>query len=211
MTTEEYKSVCEQLDKLAHRVLNIVDDILEGRGELESTLKSAYIDMAQARYSMGSKSVSMLQISEADSRPLWTVRNEIITGDSGEEYKKYTLVDNGVSERALKYEKDDGADDGLRRRKTDSSDSVESMVKRISLSENGKRKNDKNPINWFGVLVPKCLRQSQISFQTAIKLSIHLVSLQSELTSCCENYREIVEQKKKHRQSSEREKLKATR
>ena len=39
----------------------------------------------------------------------------------------------------------------------------------------------KEPIKWFGILVPQSLRQSQSSYQKAIDVSIECANLQNEI------------------------------
>lgn len=55
----------------------------------------------------------------------------------------------------------------------------------------------KNPINWFGVLVPQSLKQSQAKFKKVTQLVCNLATLKARYVDLQNNYRELLNQKQK--------------
>lgn len=69
-------------------------------------------------------------------------------------------------------------------------DTSESPTSSVSCRELGK-----DPLLWFGVLVPQPLRQSQLAFRRAVELSCHVATLQQRLTQCQASYKEMMGKK----------------
>ena len=77
---------------------------------------------------------------------------------------------------------------GIQRRRGQNNvdDAKDSSKKDLGLS--------KDPIKWFGVLVPNALRQTQGSFVRAIELSVECTNFQSQIASGIERNRYLLEQ-----------------
>lgn len=67
----------------------------------------------------------------------------------------------------------------------------ESSTSSVSCREPGK-----DPLLWFGVLVPQPLRQSQSAFRRAVELSCRVATLQQRLTQCQVSYKEMMGKKR---------------
>ena len=81
--------------------------------------------------------------------------------------------------------------DGLRQRKKDSKDDgndISSAVEDLDISEKNK---PKDPIKWFGVLVPQPLRDSQSRFKRAAEISVGLASKKAEMETLRKKYHQL--------------------
>ena len=67
-----------------------------------------------------------------------------------------------------------------RRRKQKNQDEEEEEL----LAPKKDSNSSKDPIQWFGLLVPNALRQTQQSFVRALDLSLECTNIQSEIQSC---------------------------
>lgn len=66
----------------------------------------------------------------------------------------------------------------------------------------------KDPLLWFGILVPQPLRQSQVAFKNAIKLSCQIATLQNRLDQEKKNYQAMIA--RKHTLQAQQSKLLAS-
>jgi hypothetical protein len=64
-------------------------------------------------------------------------------------------------------------------------------------NENRSRSAAHDPLRWFGVLVPRPLKQSQLAFQNGIELACRIASLQSSLLDLRENYMKLLQEKRR--------------
>lgn len=55
----------------------------------------------------------------------------------------------------------------------------------------------KNPLSWFGVLVPNSLRESQKAFQAALDIVVHLVNARIQWLDTLNNAQNVKESKQK--------------
>jgi len=168
------KSICLDLDEKILDYFSVLDEVHQKQHELNTLLKDGYFLLARARFSMGHKSVSALQFNDDDMEALIKVDVE---QDDLESLPKFSLSSNDGAEN-----KEDAQDSGLRQRHKDSPDSSGDRVEDISAAAE-KATKKKDPINWFGVLVPGALRESQAKFKGAARVSCELASLklQSDL------------------------------
>lgn len=182
-----------RLDELSIRSLDLMEGIITRRTLIEKLMKEAFINMAKARYNMGNRSVSSLQLPTEDSvvRAKHTVVGKTVH-DGSVPFTEFSL---------LSLESGRGnADQGLRLRsaavdgKTPASPTDDQ-----SSSEDGvaKEKKIQDPLHWFGVLVPASLRECQKGFTKALEMVCDIASLQSELSGVCKEYRELRKQKSK--------------
>lgn len=59
-----------------------------------------------------------------------------------------------------------------------------------------KSKNGKNPLKWFGVLVPTSLKESQRAFQGALEIVVDLVNTRNEWLDSLKSAQEVADKKK---------------
>jgi hypothetical protein len=84
---------------------------------------------------------------------------------------------------------------------TSSVDTLSSEMDAVNLGvKDGEGKEDEkmvcsDPLRWFGVLVPRSLRQSQASFKHAVELVCDLASLQARVIDIRQRYSRIAREK----------------
>ena len=98
------------------------------------------------------------------------------------------LKDNNVQD--VVYDVDSTL--GVQRRKKNDDDIIESS------SQKGDLCVSKDPIKWFGLLVPNALRQTQASFVRAVELSVDCTNIQIELQSMIAKKTFLLEKLKEH-------------
>lgn len=193
--------ICKDLDKTVIEYFKILDDILKTRHELETLMKDGYFFMSKARYSMGVKSISPLQYDEDSMQA--SVHVDVHTEKSKKTRDHITMslsqehsLPNGASNTS------DNSENNLRKRRgkaEDKGDGVESItegVQDIEIKKNEtKSKLKKDPIKWFGILVPTALKESQKKFKQSMELITTLTTLQNELLVARDRYKEISKQK----------------
>ena len=135
----------------------------------ESKMHSKHLmHVFQARYSMGMKWVSSTQYPLEDMTASVKVdeefdndKNPVLTISNGENRESTDITDtDGLRKRNVNDEKSDG----------DEKSHVEDVPAE-------KPSPKKDPIKWFGVLVPQALRDSQAKFRRAAELSCELAML----------------------------------
>ena len=177
-----YLNICNELDNLAIRILNVMRNIMLERQYLDGNLKDGFINIAKSRYLMRGQKISKHQINTSNL----IASKKVSSSDN-------TI--NGVKFTSFHIHK-----------KKFSSVSEEVPSKFVSSDENCDResssRNEKNslstvenPLHWFGLLVPDALKSSQSRFEQALETSVKIVSLQNELKALCESYRNLKQKK----------------
>ena len=139
-----------------------------------------FLIFLQARYTMGVKSVSSLQYNE----------NDLAEADvtvSVDDNKSFTVVqktDQSCQEKETNMRKR-----GVQTEKTDYSS------KDLQPQKNKVHSLQKNPINWFGILVPQSLRQCQAQFRTVPDIICVIATLKAQYTECLSKYHSLLEKK----------------
>ncbi len=149
---------------------------------------------------MGAKSVGSAQYSEQDMDSL--VKVDVIP--DGMEIGDHTvpLLEFRLNRDTLQTSQDtspqSGEGDGLRQRNvaqnTDKDDvaTVTSAVQDLKVSS---KSNTKDPIKWYGVLVPQALRDSQNRFRSVTDIACELATLKHQLEQLRLKFRVMLQQK----------------
>ena len=156
---------------------------------------------------MGAKSVGALQYDNDDMQASSVIK---ISDDDEIEaiYPVFALLEN---EENIQKDDERSESEGLRKRNTDKGnekdvDGLAESIEEIGLKEE-KRFGDKSkakpemspkkkdPLKWFGVLVPQALRNSQKKFQQAVVLSCDLATLKVKLNSLQSHYNQLMQEK----------------
>ena len=180
MDLTKRQEVNDELDSLSYQLLVLSQDLIQVKLQLEEQSKLGFIGLAQSRKLMGgSNSVSHLQIPSEDSTDFIarfkTKKEEqkCYSGDATFDY--FSLQDGKIDQ--LVEELDSGL--AIHQRKKQDDNEEESNCgntnKEITLV--------KDPIKWFGVLVPNSLRQTQVAFVKALELSVECANIQSQIQS----------------------------
>lgn len=198
-------SVCENLDELTLDFFDKFEQLQAKREEICRKMRDGYLNLSQARYSMGNKSVCSLQYSEnmkATSLVEMNENGEVafdIVKDKPGDSKEEKNEDNPSSLRKRKGkqkperdDKDISAEDS----KKDDDLVVEDLpLEDLSL----KVRKQTDPLKWFGVLVPMCLRTGQAQFKSTIDLCCEIVNLENDIKILMSKYRTLKQLKVKQK------------
>jgi len=193
--TNDVLEVCRELDDLMIRALELMEEHIQCKLKLQEIMKSSCLDLAKARYIMGTHNVSYLQLptkESAEIRALRTVTASVETGKNLEHtvFKLCTVNPENVLSKKQEEE-------GSLRKRTGKDE--EKYKERDDLSPKKCEGNGfvtaTDPIKWFGCLVPQNLRQAQKGFHTALEVVIQSANIQSELETTCKKVEKLLKLK----------------
>ena len=157
---------------------------------------------------MGAKSVGALQY-DSENMQASTVINVSNDDEIEAIYPIFSLFENEGSTQ----DNDKRSETGLRKRKADKKENEKTVndlaesIEEIGLREEDiakdpiKRETElspkkKDPLKWFGVLVPQALKDSQKKFKQATTLSCDLATLKVKLNSLQSHYNQLMQEKR---------------
>nr|XP_023968210.1 coiled-coil domain-containing protein 115 isoform X1 [Chrysemys picta bellii]XP_023968211.1 coiled-coil domain-containing protein 115 isoform X1 [Chrysemys picta bellii] len=200
-----------ELDERLLHLLGALETLQGKRDEFNSCVEQGWFSLSKSRFAMGCKSVSALQYG-ARMEPLvrvcasprggsmvWFIPSS--EGESGQVAFQVIPGDGDPSAEAAEgspaVEEIGPQDQVLRQRKgpgktADPGPPVEAAPEPDS--QNGASSRD--PLTWFGILVPQSLRQAQSSFKEGILLAGEIASLQSDIEATRAQYRALLERKR---------------
>lgn len=151
-----------ELDSRFLQLLGDLEELEAKRAALNARVEEGWLSLAKARYAMGAKSVGPLQYASRMEPQVCVRASEVQDG-----LQTFRVIKAG----AQTPEDVGPREASLRRRKgsTKTPDSESSAA-------------PKDPLNWFGILVPHSLRQAQASFQDGLQLAADIASLQTRIT-----------------------------
>lgn len=205
-------SLCQKLDSLVLDYFETLENISVLRMQLDASLKDGFLQMAKARYSMGNKRVTALQYDVREMTAIKRVQSQVEPnrGIHGFSLESISLVNEAppsesrgaqirvrASDDVVVADRDefvgDGDDDqdedcplieASRATRTDSAP----VQPRIASDPAPPLAVPKDPLKWFGLLVPQALKHSQLSFQRSLTVVCELASLQAKLQKITAEY-----------------------
>lgn len=151
--SEQLDKLCSVLDRLTLDALTLMEEQIQLKLEIESSMSEGEGHLAKSRYILGHKSVSELQLPTEGSP----------------EFEAQAVVHSVDDEVLLKANFYD-----LEVRKKD---------------ENGEKTKD--PLRWFGVLVPQNLHQAQSKFRQSLLWAVKCVNVQMQLNEVCTRIQQL--------------------
>ena len=177
-----------QLDELAMQLLLLCQNYIDTKLQLEQFMKEGFITMAQARNSMGGPStVSALQLPNEDWEDFEATKKVSLSECKRQEINvkfNYLSLETGSNAKSDKVE---NLDSGL----------VNRQNKTEIANDDKKKIKAKDPLKWFGVLVPQTLKQSQKHFSKAVELSVEATNIRNEIRGLLGQRQYLLRQKKK--------------
>ncbi|XP_077458399.1 vacuolar ATPase assembly protein VMA22 [Stigmatopora argus] len=175
----------ESAQSLDEKLLDFMDqlELLENkRARLNSLIEQGWFSISKARFSMGNKQVSTLQYA-SEMRPLVSLcistldhdKIEFCTEVPPHEDRKIHVEDIGPQKEGVKQRRKPKKSNSEKEPEEDLSSKKMPQDQPISKSEHNPQKN---PLQWFGILVPQSLKQAQASFKQVIELSAEIATLQ---------------------------------
>ena len=170
MTVMTENEINEELDELALEYLLLNQNLIDTKLMLEQLMKEGFMGLAQSRYTMGrSSSISCLQLPNEEWEPfdanLKVKRSECLRQEINVKFN-YLSLDYDAEPNVV-----ENLDSQLVNRKKSKTE------KETTKTSVGK----KDPLKWFGVLLPNTLKQSQKNFTRAIELTVEASNIQNEV------------------------------
>ena len=159
----------DELDILSIRALELSQDLIHQKLNFEKLSQDGYANMAKARYSMGSTSaVSSLQFPKTDFDASFKVyKSEKKSPENNVEISYFTDTLPSTESSGLKQ-------------RNNKEDIVEIPT------------NKKNsPIKWYGVLVPKTLRDAQKRFVSCNEMVMEIANIQCEINAIIQRQKSL--------------------
>ncbi|GLV34485.1 uncharacterized protein CBL_09733 [Carabus blaptoides fortunei] len=142
---EKLDKICSVLDRLTLDMLVLMQRQMQYKLNIEKSMTDGELHISKSRYIMGHKNVSSLQLPTENSPDIdASITLEEIHGDPSMFGQSQLKIN---MEQFKKANKNDA--------------STDSDVKNIQ-----------DPVNWFGVLVPRDLRLAQRKFQDALDTAV---------------------------------------
>lgn len=219
---DELEQTCKKLDDLLQQYFTEWSNYSRLRNNLTSLIKDGFMNISKSRYSMGVGCVSELQIPDDEFLPLIEVRPFGEDENTRLEFHKYSSrplenksevmkKGNGNnSERVLST-----TESSVRKRrvgpgqeKANISDDV--MLSKLKFADNSHEEfmvdsktviseisqERKDPLKWFGLLVPTSLRQGQACFQGAAETACRIANSRMLLEDIISKYMKLKEVKR---------------
>ncbi|XP_043357533.1 coiled-coil domain-containing protein 115 isoform X1 [Dermochelys coriacea] len=210
-------ALSRELDERLLHLLGALETLQGKRDEFNRRVEQGWFSLSRSRFAMGCKSVSALQYG-ACMEPLVRVhargrspgreRGSVVwfppssEGESGQVAFQVIPGEWDPSAEAAEgspaVEEIGPQDQVLRQRKgpgkTVNPGAPLEAAPEPPDSPNGASSRD--PLTWFGILVPQSLRQAQSSFKEGILLAGEIASLQSDLQATRAQYRALLERKR---------------
>lgn len=179
--TSDILEVCSELDDLMIRTLELMEKCIQCKLKLQEIMKSSCLDLAKARYIMGTHNVSYLQLPTEESAEIRALRTVSVSVETGKNLEHTVFKLCAVNPENVSSEKQE--EEGSLRKRAGKDE--EKCKERDDLSPKKCEGNGfvtaADPIKWFGCLVPQNLRQAQKGFHTALEAVIECANIQSEL------------------------------
>ena len=169
-----------ELDAVVMHLLTLSQDLIKAKLDMEEQTKLGFIGLAQSRKLMGgASSVSHLQIPSEESDDFTarfkTNRDGHKLDKSETEFNYFSLQDSNVNQVICELD----SKLGIQKRKNKDNDNGDEE----NTPQTKETNLPKDPLKWFGLLVPNALRQTQGSFMRSLELSIDCINIQSQIDS----------------------------
>jgi len=193
--TSDMLEVCRELDGLMIRSLELMEEHIQCKLKLQEIMKSGCLDLAKARYIMGTHNVSYLQLPTKESAEVRALRTVTVSVETGKNLEHPVFKLCTVNPENVLSEKQEEEGSLRKRRGKDE----EKCKEGDDLSPKKYAGNGfvtaADPIKWFGCLVPQNLRQAQKGFHTALEVVIQSANIQSELETTCDKVEKLLKLK----------------
>lgn len=175
---EDLDKICSVLDRLTLDMLVLMQRQMQYKLNIEKSMTDGELHISKSRYIMGHKNVSSLQLPTENSPDIdASITLEEIQDDPSMFGKPRLKMNIEEYTKANKSE-----------------DSTETDVKNVQ-----------DPVNWFGVLVPRDLRLAQGKFKDALDWVVDCANNQIRLHQTCIKIKQLTALKEELRKSIKEE------
>ncbi|KAJ8326792.1 hypothetical protein O5D80_004239 [Batrachochytrium dendrobatidis] len=198
-------------------ILDLVDECITRQDMITKSLSKAYFNLAQTKYILGP---SRLTQHQYDRRMQTQIPLSISVNEQGimqvnsipTEPESSTQSNTPLQETCIDSEESEShkqSESALRHRKkiqhepnlptttkvmdSDSDTASDSKESKSSQSADTKPTHIRDPLHWFGLLVPSHLRESQQQFKAGLDHLILLANLKSQIVHTLQKYEDAVQ------------------
>ena len=199
---DDLENLNEKLDQFLLEFFEKLEAVEELRRDLTNAMRNGFLAMSKARYSMGNKAVGEMQYAKnmTASTLVFEGDNDAnkLTPDFGSFLVSFDAgatrneMPKGIENLVKSDQKP-----VLRQRGAGKSQEPTGAGLGEKCAEKfagGKKRKD--PLKWFGVLVPSSLKDCQKDFKTACCLSCEVAQLEQELVRIMNDYEQLKERKR---------------
>nr|CAG8452560.1 10358_t:CDS:2 [Entrophospora candida] len=197
--------LCDKLDDVLLEYFSFISNYQEQWKQINTELENGFLQLAHAKYTMGSGRITQNQYDErmkASTRVLISKVETAVTDTSNlinsSNEHNYTLINYD------KFSEDDVDDSDkiiiknttsstLRQRSLKSTNKEE--MEDSGIKKSSKIKVNKNPLNWFGILVPSTLRDTQKHFKQALVSMVMIINIHNKILEKENEYKHLKQQK----------------
>lgn len=171
---EEEEVVIKDEDKVALQFMDSLHNYLSLSDSLSSTLRQGWLELASARYSMGTSRVNSSLLDLKFHSAATTLK---ITENEDGTQPHFTLQKWVSSEHELESTKLEDKNE-----QPQDSNSIKSSENLMGLADNDEVQKERHKsLSVFGVLISPKLRATQLSFEKALETLIEIANLRSSL------------------------------
>ncbi|KAH9866415.1 hypothetical protein IAQ61_008420 [Plenodomus lingam] len=159
----------EELDELLERYLHTLDEYQRFKDELSKQLSSGFMSLAQANFHNSSSAIRYGQDCYDDR--MQAIRKVHISEGSDDDPKAhFSIKSQDLARSANSSEKDISEEQKSGDFSPDTNEeSAEKPRQDTETPSNGSSVEPRDPLRWFGILVPPALRTAQSTFITAVE------------------------------------------
>lgn len=178
--SDDILEVCRELDDLMIHALDLMEEQIKCKLQLQETMKSSCLNLAKARYIMGHNSISSLQLPTEESAEIAAQRKVVSSVETKKNFEYMVFKLHTIN--PAKMSSGEQEENSIRRKAgKDGSESKGKEDLNCKKSEENGIVIAADPIKWFGYLVPQNLRKAQKGFHAALELVVQSANIQSEL------------------------------
>lgn len=171
---EEEEVVIKDEDKVALQFMDSLHNYLSLSDSLSSTLRQGWLELASARYSMGTSRVnsSLLDLKFHSAATILKITENEDGTQPHFTLQKWVSSEHELESTKLEYKNEQPQD----------SNSIKSSENLMGLADNDEVQKERHKsLSVFGVLISPKLRATQLSFEKALETFIEIANLRSSL------------------------------
>eukprot|EP01135_Chromosphaera_perkinsii_P009916 Nk52_evm9s1967 gene=Nk52_evmTU9s1967 len=183
---DELKQVCEKMDAKLIHIAEVYDAMSEEYQSLSRCFKDGHFNLSKARYSMGTTFLSPLQIDERE------IIASVTTKRPPGESEKLLEIEETKTLSVVEIRKKLAAH---REKEQAKIDKAKESGKEMPPFSDPPPNYPRDPLSWFGLLVPRNLREAKTDFRKAAECSVSIANLRSQIDKEIEMYMDLKSQK----------------
>ena len=199
---DDLENLNEKLDQLLLEFFEKLETVEELRRDLTNAMRNGFLAMSKARYSMGNKAVGEMQYAKNMTASTLVLEGDNDANKLTSDFGSFVVsFDAGATKNEMPkgveiLVKNDQKPVLRQRGAGKSQEPAGAGIGEKCEEKFASGKKSKDPLKWFGVLVPSSLKDCQKDFKTACRLSCEVAQLEQELGRIMNDYEQLKERKR---------------